>query len=267
MPEVNLLFDSARRGFARLAYLKEASQRRQQTARRLQRLRAVVLGLWLAAFVALTVPVAPYALYKVFPGMTERVARALGTTADVAPSAFGEVMYEKPVVLPPVDPTLPLQNRLVIEKIGVDTEIGGGEDWEEALRVGAWREGKLGTPEDRLPMMVAAHRFGYLAWTNRYRRENSFFNLPKLENGDQVEIIWNQRRFVYEIYEGYTDTQIRGFDFDLMLYTCEVLNSDRRVVRLARWVNQGDSGEDAFGELLSHNVDLLNPIVVDNHYN
>ena len=59
----------------------------------------------------------------------------------------------------------------------------------------------FGTPLDRTkPVILAAHRFGYLAWTNLYRRKNSFYNLPKLKEGDLVEITYKQRKYTYEIY-------------------------------------------------------------------
>jgi len=132
---------------------------------------------------------------------------------------------------------LPTENSLEIPKIKVSTVIQEGNDWEKALEAGVWRVPEFGEPVERkLPIIMAAHRYGYLKWSNTYRRENSFYNLPKVENGDQIEIIWNQRKYVFEVYEGYTDTKIRDYSADLILYTCELLNSDRRIVRLARLI-------------------------------
>ena len=197
------------------------------------------LVLWLTGLLILVVPNAPKVLYAVAPEATAQMAERLGTTAEVTKSGFGEDLYVPPRVLPQVDESLPRENRLEIPDLGVDAEIGEGSDWEEALRYGPWRVGDFGTPmDDNKPTIIAAHRFGYLAWSNQFRHERSFYNLPKLEVGGEVEVIWNQRKFVYEVYEGYTDTAIHpeSYDADLILYTCEMLNSDRRIIRVARLV-------------------------------
>lgn len=198
------------------------------------------LLLWLVGLLVLTVPNAPKVMYAVAPGMTTMMAEELGTTADVTKSQFGEDLYVPPRTLPLVDESLPSENRLIIPDLGVNAEIGEGSDWEEALRYGPWRVSDFGTPmDDNRPTIIAAHRFGYLAWSNQFRHERSFYNLPKLEVGDKIEIVWNQRKFTYEVYEGYTDTAIHpeSYDGNLILYTCEVLNSDRRIIRVARLVN------------------------------
>jgi sortase (surface protein transpeptidase) len=204
----------------------------------------------------IVVPNAPEALYRVFPDLTTKVAESLGTTADVTRSRLGDAIYERPrYILPPFDASLPAENRLMIEKIGVNTKIGEGEDWDQILKNGVWRVPNFGIPVlSGRPMILAAHRFGYLAWTNSFRRANSFFNLPKLQNGDRIEIVWNQRKYTYEIYEGYSDTKIRDYGADLILYTCEMLNSDRRIIRLARLIDdpntQRTSQAPDFGSLI-----------------
>jgi sortase (surface protein transpeptidase) len=102
-----------------------------------------------------------------------------------------------------------------------------------------WRVPDFGTAYERkLPMILAAHRFGYIAWTNQYRRQNSFFNLPELVPGDKVEVIWNQRRYVYEIYAGEEGKEITQYTADLILYTCKLLESDIRIFRYAKLIEQ-----------------------------
>ena len=74
-------------------------------------------------------------------------------------------------------------------------------DYETALKKGVWRVPNFGDPYNReRPTILAAHRFGYLAWSVKYRLANSFYNLPKLKEGDRVEINWLQRKYVYEVY-------------------------------------------------------------------
>jgi sortase (surface protein transpeptidase) len=73
-----------------------------------------------------------------------------------------------------------------------------------------------------------AHRFGYLKWTNSYRRKNSFFNLPKLKNEDTIQILWRQRKYTYAVYAESEGTEINDYTADLVLYTCKDLSSDVR---------------------------------------
>ena len=195
----------------------------------------------------------PQVVYMISPTSVSALAGFLRQGDPVDKSEFGAITYEEPenVYQPAFDPRLPEENRLIVDKIGINTQIGEGS-YEEALKNGVWRATDLGTPYKRnKPTILAAHRFGYLAWSNQYRRENSFFNLPKLSEGDKITIIWNQREYVYEIYDGYTDTKIRNYDTDLILYTCEVLNSPRRVVRLARLIEDNSKDSVGFGVVLS----------------
>jgi len=85
-------------------------------------------------------------------------------------------------------------------------------------------------PDEGTPVILSAHRFGYLEWTNEYRRKNSFFNLPKLEEGDEIELIWDQRRFVYRVVRIVEGEEIDDYSTDLILYTCKYLVSPVRVI-------------------------------------
>lgn len=139
--------------------------------------------------------------------------------------------------LPPKDPSLPETPSITIKKIGVETPIHEQplETYEEALRKGVWRVPNFGTPLDtEKPIILVAHRFGYLNWEQNFRLKNSFYNLPKLETGDRIEIIWDQRKFIYEIYQKEEATDISHYSADLILYTCRFLNSDIRIFRYAR---------------------------------
>lgn len=138
---------------------------------------------------------------------------------------------------PSFDPKLPLESRIVIPAIGVDTAIqeATADNLDAVLKKGPWRVSDFGTPADRsYPTILAAHRFGYLAWSNAFRRKNSFYNLPKLKAGDTVEIIWKQRKYVYAIYAGDRGENISDYNGDLILYTCESLNSPERIFMYAR---------------------------------
>ena len=135
---------------------------------------------------------------------------------------------------PPFDPRLPQKNMLIIPSIGVKTVINEApiENYEDALQKGVWRVSDFGTPSlAKRPTILAAHRYGYLKWSNDFRRENSFFNLPKLEEGDRVEIIWNQRRYIFEVYAGEQATKLTDYSADLVLFTCNDLSSNVRIAR------------------------------------
>ncbi len=156
-------------------------------------------------------------------------------------NTVSELLYQTAAVEQPYQPrfdaTLPTATTLKVPSIGIDTQIyeSTRENFEEALKKGVWRAGDSGTPFNRTePTILAAHRFGYLAWSNIFRRKHSFYNLPKLKVGDTVEIVYKQRKYVYEIYGEGMGEEIGDYSGDLVLYTCENLNSSVRIFKYAR---------------------------------
>ncbi|MCX6703917.1 MAG: sortase [Candidatus Woesebacteria bacterium] len=150
-----------------------------------------------------------------------------------------DLNISKPIILPPFDPRLPLTNQLLIPSIGVNTGIQEAtlDNYEQALRKGVWRVSDFGAPNDNSESIIlAAHRFGYLAWTDSYRRKNSFYNLPKVEVGDLIEIDWNQRKYLYEVYATSKGAVILDYSADLILYTCETLAGDNKIFVYARLI-------------------------------
>lgn len=138
---------------------------------------------------------------------------------------------------PRLDRSLPTDNQINIKTAGIKTTVNEAplENLESALRVGVWRVPNFGTPYDREnPTILAAHRFGYLKWSIPYRLKNSFYNLTKVEVGDSVEIIWKQRRYIYEVYAEGKGEEISDYSADLILYTCESLDSPIRLFKYAR---------------------------------
>ena len=140
---------------------------------------------------------------------------------------------------PRLDTSLPLENRVSIPSVGINTKINEMpyENYEEALKVGVWRVPDFGTPYERkAPVILAAHRYGYLRWSVPYRLKNSFYNLPKVKVGDTVEIIWRQRKYIYEVYAEGKGEEITDYSADLILYTCEDLTSPVRIFKYARLI-------------------------------
>lgn len=167
--------------------------------------------------------------FKSYINLTKSEARGITQSNSATRSTYQ----------PAYDSRLPKENRLVISKIGVDTEIAEAtfDNYESALKQGVWRVSDFGAPSaNSMPTILAAHRYGYLAWSNLFRRENSFYNLPKLKVGDTVEIDWRQRKYVYEIYAEEQGEEITDYTADLILYTCVDLTGPERIFRYARLI-------------------------------
>lgn len=154
-------------------------------------------------------------------------------------SSAQDVKQDELVFLPDINPNLPEDKWIIIPKIGVRTALRDTQDPEEALREGVWLSPDYGQPGSlKMPMIVAAHRWGYKVWwKDDYWKYHSFYFLPDLEEGDRVEIIADQRKWVYEIYAGDEGQEITDYSADLILYTCKFLNSPQRYFRYAKLID------------------------------
>jgi sortase (surface protein transpeptidase) len=149
-----------------------------------------------------------------------------------------EVQTEIPSNLPPFNESLPRENMIIISSIGVDSVIVQNDNAFLGLEEGIWIVPNFGTPDNNdFPIIIAAHRFGYVYWSSEFRHKSSFYNLPKLKVGDRVQIIWEQRSYEYEVYKTEDSSQITDYEADLILYTCRMYNSPIRVFRYLRRVN------------------------------
>ena len=190
----------------------------------------LIVGLILAV-----IAFAPAILYSLNPEATQRISQLLRSTAEKEVATVPTV--EEPAYQPAFNSNLPQENRLIIPSAKIDTTVNEAdwENYEVALKIGVWRVPDFGTPYGRSrPTIMAAHRYGYLKWSIPYRLKNSFYNLPKAKVGDTVEIIWKQRKYVYEIYKEEEGEEITDYTAELILYTCESLNSPIRIFRYAR---------------------------------
>jgi len=202
---------------------------------RLTKKSFVTIGVtfWLSATILALLPSWPHLYYRLFPQTSGILASTIASTVsvDATPTSLPSPT-PTPAVIPPlpdIDPSLPKENGLLIDKIGVKGEIHEGSDWEEILKQGVWRVPDFGTPEDNSrPVILAAHRWGYLNWSAAFRKLNSFYSLPDLVAGDTIKIIWNQRQYEYKIYSVSSGTKITDYSTDLILYTCQLWNSPVR---------------------------------------
>jgi len=199
---------------------------------------AIFAGLMVLSFSVLVILFAPTLYFRFFthevvPVQTEETGTPLGGTFSPP------VAEQREAQLPPQEDTLPEGNWLIIPRIGVNTEILESEVPEESLIKGVWRVPEFGKPGVATePMILAAHRFGYnWWWQGEYWKYHSFYLLPDLEPGDIVEVISDQRKYLYEIYAGEEGTEITDYNADLILYTCKFLTSDIRHFRYARRID------------------------------
>src|SRR5690606_37234365 len=105
-------------------------------------------------------------------------------SAPVEPQA--PAVYE-----PPFNENLPEGDWLIIPRIGVRSTLQQTENFEAALTTGLWWVPGYGVPGDlRAPMIIAGHRFGFKWWwEDDYWKLHSFYLLPRLEEGDTIEIL------------------------------------------------------------------------------
>jgi LPXTG-site transpeptidase (sortase) family protein len=204
----------------------------------------MALALWGMFVLLSSYPVGLYLYYSVLPKTSELLGKALQETSSaisVKARTTSVIAEPQTTTIPPKDTSLPEGHYLNIPRIGVDTIIweGEGSNYEKALKKGVWRVGDFADPEKGgrgKPIILAAHRFGYLDWTQEYRLKNSFYDLPKLKNGDVIEIVWNQVRYAYQIQKVEEGTEITDYSSDLILYTCKFLVSPVRVFVYAKLI-------------------------------
>ncbi len=118
---------------------------------------------------------------------------------------------------------MPTENRLVIPRIQVDSEILESETLDILdQQEGVWREPFTATPDNIGNMVIAGHRFQYLP-----PNTSTFYNLDQMQIDDKIMIIWNQKILIYKVHSVYEVTPDRvdirnnsEFEHELTLYTC-----------------------------------------------
>jgi sortase (surface protein transpeptidase) len=189
-------------------------------------------------FILILIPTGPYIWYLINPQATQTEINSL--SAEIIPEKESIQIEDGKTQgdsLPEVDKTLPKDNFVLIDSIDVYSPLHSGDDFIEALNRGTWIVPEFGDPiNDDRPIILASHRFGYSSWTKETRNKISFYNLPKTEVGDKIEIIWNQMLFEYEIYKTEESNYITDYNADLILYTCKFFNSPIRIFRYANMI-------------------------------
>ena len=191
----------------------------------------------LTAITLILIPTTPYIIYRLKPSKTEEEVEKIVADLGEYVEDTEDIPIEEIPKEDPINESLPKENYLIIDKISMYSPIDTGSNYTEVLKLGTWIVPNFGTPEENEePIILAAHRFGYIYWDRATREKISFTNLPKTEVGDTVEIVWGQREYIYEIYKAEESTYISDYTADLILYTCKYFSSPERIFRYARRV-------------------------------
>jgi predicted metal-binding protein len=133
-----------------------------------------------------------------------------------------------------------LKSNSIVEAQGRNLILGNQRtEYDKVLKKGVLRVNDFATPDmatrgSGRPIILAAHRFGYIEWTQTYRLKNSFYKLPDLKPGDEVEIVWNQHRYKYQVTKLEEGERITDYSSDLIMYTCKYLVSPIRIFVYAK---------------------------------
>jgi len=84
-------------------------------------------------------------------------------------------------------------NRIVIPKMGVDTEILEGKT-ADTLWKGVWHMPMGSTPDKNGNTIITAHRYLY-----RPPSTKTFYLIDKMEIGDQILVYWNGLKYEYKV--------------------------------------------------------------------
>ena len=205
----------------------------------LKLVKGILLLTCVFSMIVTLVLIIPDYYYRFFPADVTPIEALAEGVIEPEINIKPEINLEKSF-LPPKNENLPDGNWLVIPRIGVRTKLQVTQDPTEALQKGVWMAPDYGQPGDEydLPIILAAHRFGWdWWWQTDYWKYHSFYNLPEIEPGDLIEVIADKRKWVYEVYAGAEGPEITDYDADIILYTCKFLNSPLRHFRYARLIN------------------------------
>lgn len=156
-------------------------------------------------------------LYPLYPGVKFQVQRKLGGFSQTASA----------------EPGVSATNRLIIPKIGVDTNILEGS----SLAVlnhhdGVWHQLGAITGDN---FVLSGHRFKYLP-----PNTSTLYNLGQLQVGDAILVDWEGKRYVYSVSATelirQSDTSILAPSptTELTIYTCYDLRQTERTVVIAK---------------------------------
>ena len=96
----------------------------------------------------------------------------------------------------PVPPTpITMKDRLVIASVNINMPVFLG-DTEKTLNKGGWLFPATSRPEQGGNSVIFGHRYMY-----RPPKSNTFWNLDKVEIGDEMVLTWQGKEYKYRVFE------------------------------------------------------------------
>ncbi|MEA1962969.1 MAG: sortase [Patescibacteria group bacterium] len=130
-------------------------------------------------------------------------------------------------------------NRVIIKKIGVNAPIVESSSSEYGLSRGAWHIPKTSSPDKGGNTVITGHRFKYLPPNNL-----TFYLFHKLEIGDIILVIWQEKDYFYRIKEikivHDTDLSILNptKKSTLTMFTCHpIYSAEKRLVVIGELID------------------------------
>ncbi|MCK5211451.1 sortase [Candidatus Parcubacteria bacterium] len=131
-------------------------------------------------------------------------------------------------------------NRVIIPKIGVNAPIVVTDNADYGLSQGAWLVPNTSSPDKGGNTVITGHRFKYLPPHNL-----TFYLFDKLETGDLVSIIWQEKDYLYRIKEVkiVDDTEVSILNATdepiLTMFTCHpIYSTEQRLVVISELVEE-----------------------------
>jgi sortase A len=129
-----------------------------------------------------------------------------------------------------------VENQIVIPKLNVKVNYYSGD--ESVLNRGAWnRFPERGNPKDGGNFILAGHRFRMSLTPWSTNKSSPFYNLDKLQDGDEILIRYDGQDYSYRVAKMYevepnaTEIEDVSAQDKLTLYTCTMGgSSDGRLV-------------------------------------
>jgi LPXTG-site transpeptidase (sortase) family protein len=113
------------------------------------------------------------------------------------------LIASSPLALNTKDDATDMRNRIQIQKINLEVPYFTG-DTDATLDLGAWhRKPEQGNPVIGGNFIVSAHRFELGFTPSRTKAKSPFYNIDKLEIGDEIRIYFEGNWYKYSVTKKY----------------------------------------------------------------
>lgn len=113
------------------------------------------------------------------------------------------MVSQSPLAINTTDDATDTRNRIVIPKINLEVPYFTGST-EATLDKGAWhRKPEQGNPVVGGNFILSAHRFELGLTPARTKAKSPFYNIDKLQTGDEIKIFFEGKRYPYTVTKKY----------------------------------------------------------------